>query len=134
DMENRDGPTQVLLELGHIEHLQGNVARAAEYFAESLPLCRETGHLRDIAYCLEGLAAVASAQQRPGRAARLFGAAEALPDSRMSPLPPVNRSSYERDVAAACAQIDEEAFEAAWAAGRALPLEQAIAEALGIHA
>ena len=39
-------------------------------------------------------------------------------------------SDYERQVATVRAQLDEATFAAAWAAGRALPLEQAIAEAL----
>ena len=40
-------------------------------------------------------------------------------------------SDIERLVATARAQLGEEAFAAAWAAGRALTLEQAVAEALG---
>jgi hypothetical protein len=42
-----------------------------------------------------------------------------------------DRVRYERTVAAVRAALDAVAFVAAWAAGRALPLEQAIAEALG---
>ena len=43
---------------------------------------------------------------------------------------PIDRADYDRDVAAIRAQLDETTFAAAWAAGRALSLEQAIAEAL----
>ena len=39
-------------------------------------------------------------------------------------------ANSQRNIAAARAQLGESAFAAAWAAGRALPLEQAIAEAL----
>ena len=39
-------------------------------------------------------------------------------------------AEYERGVAAVRAQLDAPAFAAAWADGRALRLEQAIAEAL----
>jgi hypothetical protein len=42
----------------------------------------------------------------------------------------VLRADYDRDVAAARAQLDEPAFAAAWAEGQALPLELAIGEAL----
>ncbi|MFQ5796857.1 MAG: hypothetical protein ACE5JP_17685 [Candidatus Bipolaricaulia bacterium] len=37
---------------------------------------------------------------------------------------------YDRNVAAVCAKLDEEAFEAAWAEGRAMTPEQAIAYTL----
>ena len=40
------------------------------------------------------------------------------------------RADYDRIVAAARAQLDEAAFDVAWAAGRALTLDEAIAEAL----
>ena len=43
---------------------------------------------------------------------------------------PDERACYERSVAAARAQLDEAAFAAAWAEGRAMTLEQAILFAL----
>jgi DNA-binding NarL/FixJ family response regulator len=48
------------------------------------------------------------------------------------PIPPVSRAEYERDVAAVRAQLDEATFASAWAAGRALSLDQAVAEALRV--
>jgi hypothetical protein len=44
---------------------------------------------------------------------------------------PIDHPRYTQDVAAARAQLDETAFDAAWAEGRAMTLDQAIAEALG---
>jgi hypothetical protein len=43
---------------------------------------------------------------------------------------PVNRMEYKRNLAIARAQLGEAAFAAAWAAGRAMSIEQAIAAAL----
>jgi hypothetical protein len=80
------------------------------------------------------LAGVVSAQGQPERAARLFGAAAATRRLIGAPLAPTERSRYERLLAAVRAQLDEGTFAAAWAAGRTLPLEQAIAEALGEEA
>jgi hypothetical protein len=65
------------------------------------------------------------------RAARLLGAAEALRTVIGVQRPPAARPAYTRDVASARALLDDATFAAAWAAGRALTLEQAIAEALG---
>ena len=43
---------------------------------------------------------------------------------------PAEQTAYERQLLAARAQLGEEAYAVAWAAGQALTLEQAIAEAL----
>jgi tetratricopeptide (TPR) repeat protein len=125
------GTAQALFELGRVTRAQGNNALAQRIFEERL-IDAEQGDLHNVAYpdLFEGLAGVA-AQRQPARAARLFGAAEALRETIGAPLPPINRADYERDVAAARAQLHEDAFAAAWAAGRAMTLEQAIAEALG---
>jgi hypothetical protein len=79
--------------------------------------------------CLEGLAAVASGEEQAEQAARLFGAAEALRESMGTPLPPVYRACHERHVAAARRACGAAAFAAAWAVGRALSLDEAVAEA-----
>jgi hypothetical protein len=67
---------------------------------------------------------------RPGRRARLLGAAEALRESVHAPVPLPERSRHDRCVAAAHAALDEEAFARAWTEGRAMTLEQAVACAL----
>jgi len=46
------------------------------------------------------------------------------------PLEPIHRVEYDRTVAAIQTQLNEAAFAAAWAEGRAMTLEQAIAYAL----
>ncbi len=43
---------------------------------------------------------------------------------------PADRADYDRIVATVRAQLGEEAFAAAWEAGRAMTLDDAIAEAL----
>ena len=122
----------VLHNLGHIAHHQGDDERAAAHFTESLGLCRAMGNKVGIAYCLAGLAGVAGAHGQPMRAARLFGAVLPLLDAISGVLEPIDRLEYDRNVANARAQLGEAAFEVAWAEGRALPLEQAIAEALRV--
>ena len=60
-------------------------------------------------------------------AAGLWGAAEALRETIGTPLPPVERDTYERSVAAVRTQLGEKAFATAWAEGRAMTPEQAFA-------
>jgi non-specific serine/threonine protein kinase len=107
--------------------------RAGVLYREALTRCQEVADQRFIAACLSGLAAVA-APTHPERAARLFGAAEALREAMGSPhLTTSDHRGYDQDVAALRAQLDEETFAAAWAEGRAMPLGQAIEYALEDH-
>src|SRR5256714_4245014 len=76
---------------------------------------------------LEGLAVVVATQGETTWAVRLWAAAAALRDSLGAPLPAVYRADYERCVAAARAQMGEQAFAAAWAEGRGMTWEQALA-------
>ncbi|PLS79653.1 MAG: hypothetical protein CYG59_12140, partial [Chloroflexi bacterium] len=80
--------------------------------------------------CLEGLAGVAAACGQAERTARLRAAAEALHEAVGAPLSPADRARYEQYLAAAGAQLDTAMFAAAWAEGRVILLEQAIAYAL----
>ncbi|MDQ5853342.1 MAG: tetratricopeptide repeat protein, partial [Chloroflexota bacterium] len=121
--------------LGYVAHRQGHHAQAAAYFLESLALFQELEHKTSIINCLAGLAAVAVvAAQQPAtvrRAVQLFGAAEALREGLGVSLQPADRVEWDRSVAAARAALDEATFAAAWAEGRAMTLEQAIASTLG---
>ena len=71
-------------------------------------------------------------QEKPGRATRLFGAAEVIREAvGAGPLPPYLQSMYDRNVAEVCAELDEETLAAAWAEGRKMSIEEAIDCALG---
>ena len=80
-----------------------------------------------IAADLEGLASVVAAQGESLKAARLWGTTEVLREAIGAPMPPVYRADYERAVAAARAQLSEKDFAAAWAKGRSMTPEQALA-------
>jgi hypothetical protein len=107
---------------------QGDYERARRLLGESLGLFQELESRLGIACFLEGMAEVVGSEEQPARVARLFGAATPL----RGDIPPTldERIAYDRLLAAARAQLGEEAFAAAWAAGRAMTPEQAIAEAL----
>ena len=68
--------------------------------------------------------------ERVLRAVRLLSAAATTRDMLGLPLPPGDRAAYERDVTVVRDQLDAAAWQAAWAEGQALTLEQALAEAL----
>jgi hypothetical protein len=64
------------------------------------------------------------------RRAQFFAAAQTLREAITSPIPPTDRVQYDANVAAVRAQLDETTFQRAWAEGRAMMVEQAIAYAL----
>jgi hypothetical protein len=79
------------------------------------------------AVCLAGIAA---ASGQPNEGARLLGAAEGIAMSVGSPLFPRDQPIRERGVAALTAALSDEQLAAAQEAGRALTVEEAIAEAM----
>ncbi len=106
---------------------------AALLFEEGVTLSEQMRDRANVAYCLEGLAVVANARGEAERSGRLIGAAEGLHEAVGVPVYlyyEPHRSRYERTVSAVRSQLGEEAFEAAWAEGRAMTLEQAVAYAL----
>jgi predicted ATPase/class 3 adenylate cyclase len=119
-----------LRDLGRAAGARGDDRSAVGYYIESLNLRRWLGEMRGIAECFEGLASVACARGAPERAARLFGAGEAIREAIGAPMAPCDRAGYARSAEALRAQLGEEAFAAAWQAGRGMPLEDAIALAL----
>jgi predicted ATPase/class 3 adenylate cyclase len=125
------GIAAVQLASGYLAQAQGAALQAAACFAESLVRYREIGHREGISLCLAGSAGAAGSLGQPLRAARLFGAAEGLRALiGMGAIEqPIERAAYEESVVSVRAQLDPESFAAAWAAGRAMSLEQAIADA-----
>jgi non-specific serine/threonine protein kinase len=120
--------------LGNLVLLQGEMERAEALQRESLVLRQATEDVVGTGRCLDSLGWVASAQRQPARATRLFGAAELLCERvGVAPHPPW-RAEHERHVATARASLGDEAFAAAWAEGRALSLDEAIAYALTTEA
>ena len=111
--------------------LEGDNARTAELLRESVEIA---GMLRDdynVVFCVTGLAGVAAREGRAERAARLFGVADALSEKTGAGISwSVLRNLNERDLAVTREMLDSEAFEAAWAEGRAMTLEEAVAYAL----
>jgi len=103
---------------------------AAGFLKESLALNREIGSWEYVAYCLEGFAGLAGARTQGARAARLWGAAEALRRTISAPLPPADQPDYDRSMAAARAGLGEASWEAAFAEGQSMPLEEAVEYAL----
>ena len=124
EIGDRNNGTRSRLLLAGLAALQGEYAVARLRYEEDIASALEIKHTGYIASGLKGLGCVAAAQGLHTWAAMLWGAAEPLHESR-SVAPP--RDLYERAVAMVRSQLGEAAFTAAWAQGRSMSLEQALA-------
>ena len=102
--------------------------QAWKFYEESLILNKGADKW-DTAYCLVGLGGLAGVRNEFQQAARLLGAAAALFENHRD-LYAADRIIFDRDVATVQSQLGEEAFAAAWAEGKAMPLEKAVSMAL----
>ena len=83
-----------------------------------------------VAIGLEALARVEAGSERPVWSARWFGAAEALHEELGRPLPESDLVYFTLAINTARHALGEDAFAAAWNAGRALSVAEVVAEAL----
>jgi DNA-binding SARP family transcriptional activator len=118
--------------LGMIELKRGDLDRGAPLLEEGALIARELKGRLGGAYYGLGLGKVSALRGRPVRAARLWGAAEALREQMGMLLSQFDlaHSGYERDLAAVISALDESSFDAAWAEGRAMSPEQVFEYAL----
>jgi tetratricopeptide (TPR) repeat protein len=126
----RRGSVAMIAALAQAIRAQGDVIKAHTLSIETLTLALDLNYQQGIAWGIGELASTASVKGMFERAARLWGADEAPREAAALPIWPDVQPIYDRAVVAARAQCDEATFAAAWAAGRAMPLEQAIAYAL----
>jgi non-specific serine/threonine protein kinase len=119
-----------LLALGIAKMQGGDHERAGALLEESLVLYRELGFNRDVAECLEVMAEVAGGLGEDLRAARLWGATEALREATDNPWVLFERRLHEPYLTAARSRMDEAEWTEAREEGRAMTLDEAISYAL----
>jgi len=122
--------------LGRVMIRRGDRESARGYFTESMLLAHNLGDKVRTAQAIEGLAATAGMWGQPRRAVRLLGAMATLRESAGVPSAPAglstadDRALYEETLVAAVDMLGDDDVAATWTAGREMPLEQAVAEAL----
>jgi len=130
ELGDQAGIAAVQTSLGFLALHQGIGAQAAACFAKSIALCQHLGDHVQIGMNLLGVAGVAIIGRQLPRAARLLGAADHQFETSNRRLDPADRTEYERIGDTLRAELDDVALATAQAAGRELPLEHAIDEAL----
>ncbi|MGO9113376.1 MAG: tetratricopeptide repeat protein [Thermoguttaceae bacterium] len=127
------GIASTLADLASLSCDQGNNAQALRLYGESIKVFQELGHKRGIARALECLAVSAAAQSNAEQSLHLAGAAAALRQRLGVPLTPTEQPRLERALEFARRTLGNPASLTAWMEGWAMPVEQAIQEALNCN-
>ena len=120
--------------LGLLACAAGHLDEAAAWFGEELARLRREGNRSAIAVGLADVATLATAREAWQPAARLFSRAEALMRAEAVAFSLPARDHYERAHERTREALGDAAYQLATAAGRALTLEQALAEAEAVLA
>ncbi len=108
--------------------MQGDVTAARRLCREGLTLLLEFNVYKEyVATSLEALAYVEAREGALRQAVRLWGAAHALREVIGTPMYPVHRVDYEHVLTHVRARMGEQTFSTAWAEGRLMTPEQALA-------
>jgi predicted ATPase/transcriptional regulator with XRE-family HTH domain len=121
---------EMLTSLGRLRRTQELPEQAQFVFVESLTLARTAGPFFVVLDDLDELAGLAVVEGRAESAARLFGLTHAVRQVRDMLPTALHRVFHDRDLAAARSALGETAFDTAWATGRTMRLEEAVALAL----
>ncbi len=124
------GIAGALADVASLSYDQGNNAEARALYGESIKRFQGLGHKRGVARGLESLAACAAAQSNAEQSLHLAGAAAALRQRLGAPLTPEEQPRLEKALEFARRTLGNAAGLTAWMEGWAMPVEQAIQEAL----
>lgn len=126
---------RILHNLGYLALHAGDLERARLNFIESLEGYRAIGQSRGMVEPIAGLASLLAAGETPAdaeRAARLWGAADAIYAAERAPVWPADRAEHLRYKAIARATVGDSVFDAAYAEGSTLTVEQVVTHALRV--
>jgi hypothetical protein len=124
------GIASALSDLAGLSWDQGDSDEARRLYGESIQMFQNLGHKRGIARVLECLAANAAAQSNAVQSLHFAGAAAALRQRLVTPLTPAEQHKLEKVLEFARRTLGNAAGMTAWMEGWAMPVEQAIQEAL----
>ncbi|HSR20399.1 MAG TPA: adenylate/guanylate cyclase domain-containing protein [Anaerolineales bacterium] len=130
ELGDRHRGNMVRSELAHIDRREGQLQKAESAYRETIAEWKRLGHRAAVAHQLECFAILAQTSEDGRRAAQLYGAAEALRQRIGIAMTPAEKTEYDVQIDRLKAGMQPKDFSAAWAAGRAMSLEHAVAFAL----
>ena len=132
-MRSEGDPTHIAWGLEGIAgtaYLAKDFAGALQFHLESLKFKLDVMDKLGIVFSLEGLAQISAAEEKPERAAVLWGAANRLRAEINVPIESSRQELYASLIPTARRQLGEEAFDNAWRKGKAMTLNESIEFAL----
>lgn len=117
-------------EIAHTKRAMGNYAEAKQTYREAIKAYQDTGNRPAVAHQLECFAMIAVVDEEPQRAAKLFGAADAIREVTGHKPTDEEQAEEAQFISRLRAMITETEFNALWAAGKSMTMEQAIQLAL----
>jgi predicted ATPase/class 3 adenylate cyclase len=119
-----------LVAAGHVRAALDDAAGSLAAFGEALSLSRQTGERFIVPTALQGIARALRRCGRLAESARALGAAQALAERLEIPGGPADVAARGRAAARLQTLLGEEAFRAAWEAGRALSFDAAVVDGI----
>lgn len=124
-----EGSADALLQLACVARWRGELPVATSQAVDSLRLNHKLGLRHQAADCLENLSGIALEQSQPERAIRQFASADALREAVGVPVRVLARPRLHKELSRARATVGPARSVEAWASGRAMTFDQAVAYA-----
>ena len=122
--------TGMTSEIAHTQRALGNYAEAKNTYRETIKLYKDYGNRPAVAHQVECFAMIAVAEEEPQRAAKLFGAAEAIREMTGHKRTDEEQAEEAQFISRLRSMLAEAEFNALWAEGKSMTMEQAIPLAL----
>ncbi len=121
------GMTAVMAsEIAHTQRALGDYLEAKKTYQETIKVFQDLGNLPAVAHQLECFAMIAVAEEEPQRATKLFGAAEVIREATGHKRTDEEEAEHVQFMSQLHSMLPEAEFNALWAEGRSMTIEQAI--------
>jgi predicted ATPase/DNA-binding CsgD family transcriptional regulator len=120
-----------LMNLGSLAVDLGDLPLGARHLRDGMSIYRKLGDRSGIVVTLEGFAEIAEARGHEPLAVRLYAAASAIREETGAPIPASDRARYDGVLAGLRRRLGQE-FDAAWATGELMSLDDAVSDAFDV--
>jgi predicted ATPase/DNA-binding SARP family transcriptional activator len=124
---SRDRITEQLLRIARYRMMAGRTQDSLDPLREAAALVRSSLHPLNLAGFIDASARLAATRGWPDIAATLYGFADAWRSTKALPRPPAAQELYAQAIASLREALDDTAFDAAFACGRAYGTNEALA-------
>jgi len=130
NLEHKGMTAVMVSEIAHTQRMMGDFTEAKQTYRETIKVFQDHGNRPAVAHQLECFAMIAVVEEEPQRAAKLFGAAEAIREVTGHKRTDEEEAEEAQFITRLHAMLSDTEFNALWAEGKSMTLEQAIQLAL----